>query len=94
MSAGEARGICNRSVAPGIALRAYVDDDLALLEAVRPDVVIGDFRLSLSVSARVAGIPYVNVTNAYWSPYARPHFEVPNLALTRLVGLFMVSRAT
>jgi UDP:flavonoid glycosyltransferase YjiC (YdhE family) len=68
-------------------LRAYASDDLALLSAVQPDVVIGDFRLSLSVSARVAGIPYVNVTNAYWSPYARPRFEVPSLALTRLVGL-------
>ena len=68
-------------------LRAYVSDDLALLSAAQPDVVIGDFRLSLSVSARVAGIPYVNVTNAYWSPYARPRFEVPSLALTRLVGL-------
>jgi len=68
-------------------LRAYVSDDLSLLGSVKPDVVIGDFRLSLSVSARVAGIPYVNVTNAYWSPYARPRFEVPSLALTRLVGL-------
>jgi UDP:flavonoid glycosyltransferase YjiC (YdhE family) len=68
-------------------LRAYASDDLALLSSVQPDVVIGDFRLSLSVSARVAGIPYVNVTNAYWSPYARPRFEVPSLALTRLVGL-------
>jgi UDP:flavonoid glycosyltransferase YjiC (YdhE family) len=70
-------------------LRAYVDDDLALLETARPDVVIGDFRLSLSVSARVAGIAYVNVTNAYWSQYARPHFDVPSLALTRRVGLLL-----
>ncbi|HEY2986145.1 MAG TPA: glycosyltransferase [Candidatus Binatia bacterium] len=68
-------------------LRSYVSDDLALFGSVKPDVVIGDFRLSLSISARVAGIPYVNVTNAYWSPYARPHFEVPSLALTRRVGL-------
>ena len=68
-------------------LRAYVSEDLSLLASVKPDIVIGDFRLSLSVSARVAGIPYVNVTNAYWSPYARPHFEVPSLALTRLIGL-------
>ena len=68
-------------------LRAYVGEDLSLLASVKPDVVIGDFRLSLSVSARIAGVPYVNVTNAYWSPYARPHFEVPSLALTRLIGL-------
>jgi len=68
-------------------LRAYVGDDLSLLGKIRPDVVIGDFRLSLAVSARVATVAYVNVTNAYWSPYARPHFEVPSLTLTRLVGL-------
>src|SRR6266545_4201545 len=36
-------------------LRAYVSDDLSLLGSVKPDVVLGDFRLSLSVSARVAG---------------------------------------
>ena len=42
-----------------------IRDDLRLLAEVRPDAVVGDFRLSLSVSARLAKIPYVNVTNAY-----------------------------
>lgn len=67
-------------------LRSYVSEDLSLLEATQPDVVVGDFRLSLSVSARIAGIPYVNVTNAYWSPYARPRFRMPSLPFARLVG--------
>jgi UDP:flavonoid glycosyltransferase YjiC (YdhE family) len=66
-------------------LQEYVAEDLALLEARRPDIVVGDFRLSLSVSARLAGIPYVNVTNAYWSPYARPRFRMPSLAATRVI---------
>lgn len=61
-------------------LARYVEADLALLERVRPHAVIGDFRLSLSVSARLAGVPYVNVTNAYWSPYARPDFVAPDIA--------------
>jgi UDP:flavonoid glycosyltransferase YjiC (YdhE family) len=65
-------------------LLAYVRNDLALIERVRPSLIIGDFRLSLSVSARVAGIPYVNVTNAYWSPYARPRFRMPSLRYSRL----------
>ena len=43
-------------------LRSYVRADLALLEAVKPDLVVGDFRISLGVSARVAGIPYWTVT--------------------------------
>jgi UDP:flavonoid glycosyltransferase YjiC (YdhE family) len=74
-------------------LRAYVSEDLSLLEAIQPDVVIGDFRLSLSVSARVAGIPYVNVTNAYWSPYARPRFRMPSLPFARLIGVTLADQA-
>jgi UDP:flavonoid glycosyltransferase YjiC (YdhE family) len=62
-----------------------VEQDLALLRDVQPGVVIGDFRLSLQVSARLARVPYANVTNAYWSPYARPRFRMPAIALTRHV---------
>jgi UDP:flavonoid glycosyltransferase YjiC (YdhE family) len=68
-------------------LRRYVREDLALLESLAPAVVIGDFRLSLSVSARVAGIPYLAVANAHWSPYARPRFVLPELPLTRRLGM-------
>jgi UDP:flavonoid glycosyltransferase YjiC (YdhE family) len=68
-------------------LSRYVDDDLRLLKEVRPDVVLGDFRLSLSVSARLAGLPYVALINAYWSPYVRQHYEVPSLPLTRALPI-------
>lgn len=67
-------------------LRAYVRADQRVLETTAPDVVVGDFRLSLSVSAALVGVPYLNVTNAYWSPYARARFPVPELWLTRLIG--------
>ncbi len=39
--------------------------DLALLEEIGPDLVIGDFRLSLGISCRVLGIPYVSLVNAH-----------------------------
>lgn len=68
-------------------LQRYVQDDLRVLRAVRPDVVIGDFRLSLSVSARLERIPYVALINAYWSPYVRQRYSVPNIPLTRLLPL-------
>lgn len=74
-----------RPVYSSRTLAGYTADDLALLSALRPDVVIGDFRLSLSVSARVAQVPYVNVTNAYWSPYAQPRFRMPDLAFARRI---------
>ena len=63
-------------------LAAYVEEDMRLLDQVRPDVAVGDFRLSLSVSARKLRIPYVALSNAYWSPYVRPHYVVPSLPIS------------
>jgi UDP:flavonoid glycosyltransferase YjiC (YdhE family) len=69
-------------------LRRYVQDDLALIERVRPDVVVGDFRLSLSVSARLAKVPYATVTNAYWSPFSADRdLPMPVLPVTRALPL-------
>jgi UDP:flavonoid glycosyltransferase YjiC (YdhE family) len=68
-------------------LQQYVQDDMRLLQAVRPDVVIGDFRLSLSVSARLSEVPYVGLINAYWSPYVEPHYSVPAIGLARVLPI-------
>lgn len=73
-------------------LAAYVERDLELIAAERPDVVVGDFRLSLSVSARRAGVPYVALSNAYWSPAHQPRLTVPELPITRLFGVRMAQR--
>lgn len=82
----------------------YVEEDLAVLDELNPDIVVGDFRLSLSVSARLRKIPYVNITNAYWSPYADVEIPVPDVpplrnlppmlarALFRLVRPFAFAR--
>lgn len=67
-------------------LEGYVQEDLALMDALRPDIVVGDFRLSLSVSARLARIPYATITNAYWSPYSTPSYPVPVLPFVRWTG--------
>jgi UDP:flavonoid glycosyltransferase YjiC (YdhE family) len=69
-------------------LERYVDADLELIEAFRPDLVVGDFRLSLSVSARLAAVPYLSIASAYWSPhYSPPRWTVPDLPLSRLLPL-------
>jgi UDP:flavonoid glycosyltransferase YjiC (YdhE family) len=68
-------------------LRAYVEEDLTLLRELNPDAVVGDFRLSLSVSARLTGTPYLTISNAYWSPYARVTYPLPELPVTRAVGV-------
>lgn len=69
-------------------LRRYVAEDIDLIERVKPDLIVGDFRLSLSVSARLVGIPYAAITNAYWSPYCRDRsFPLPVLPFTRCLPL-------
>ena len=69
-------------------LQRYVQTDLALIERFGPDLVVGDFRLSLSVSARLAGVPYVTIASAYWSPhYTPPRWPVPSLPITRWLPL-------
>jgi len=68
-------------------LRRYVKDELELFSQVQPDLVVGDFRQSLAVSAAVAGIPYANLINAYWSPHAeRDAFPLPDHPMVQLLG--------
>jgi UDP:flavonoid glycosyltransferase YjiC (YdhE family) len=57
-------------------LRAYVRDDLEVIKKTAPDVVVGEFRLSLAVSTRVTNTPYAAITNAYWSPFSRELFSI------------------
>jgi UDP:flavonoid glycosyltransferase YjiC (YdhE family) len=73
-------------------LSRYVEEDLALIRTVSPDLIVGDFRLSLGVSAQLARVPYAAVVNAYWSPYAKVEYPVPDLALTRMLGVTVAQR--
>jgi len=65
-------------------LDRYVEQDLALMRALKPDVVVGDLRLSLAASARLAAVPYVNLTNACWSPDRPLRARRPSLDMFRL----------
>jgi UDP:flavonoid glycosyltransferase YjiC (YdhE family) len=68
-------------------LERYVADELRVLDAVEPALVVGDFRLSLAVSARLRGVHCASLINAYWSPYAeRESWPVPDHPIVRLVG--------
>jgi UDP:flavonoid glycosyltransferase YjiC (YdhE family) len=73
-------------------LRGYVREDLELIAETAPELIVGDFRLSLAVSARVSGVPYVAIANVYWSPYARLRFPVPELPMTKWLGVALAQR--
>lgn len=69
-------------------LLAYANEDLKVIEAVKPDLVVGDMRVSLSVVTQVAKVPYWLITNAYWSPYSQnkilPVPEIRGVPLARI----------
>lgn len=68
-------------------LLAYIEAETALLRQVQPELVVGDFRLSLSTSAQLCGVPSAVLINAYWSPFARRSgFPVPDHPILRWLG--------
>jgi UDP:flavonoid glycosyltransferase YjiC (YdhE family) len=74
-------------------LSRYVEDDRQLIETLRPELVVGDFRLSLAVSAPVCKVPYVAIANAHWSPFSTlKNFPLPNIPPTRLLGVGLAQR--
>lgn len=68
-------------------LKRYVQNDLEIIESVAPDVIVGDFRLSLAVSARLAKIPYITVSNIYWSPFVKISYPIPVHPMVNMVGV-------
>ena len=49
-----------------------VKDELKVIEAFKPDAIVGDFRLTAAISSKVAKIPYISVVNGYMTDYFDP----------------------
>ncbi len=59
-------------------LRAYVKEDLEVIQEIGPDLIVGDFRMSLPISASTARCPYMAIVNTYWSPLSNWLVPVPD----------------
>lgn len=68
-------------------LERYISDDLKLIEDIKPDLIVGDFRLSLSVSARLKKVPYAAISNTYWTTFSNNKYCVPQLPMTKVLGV-------
>jgi UDP:flavonoid glycosyltransferase YjiC (YdhE family) len=79
-------------------LKAYIEDDLKVIDSVGPDLVVGDLRLSLSASTELRGVTYINITNSYWSPNYVGAYKLPDIPLSRMLPnavaniLFQIAR--
>jgi len=84
----EARVARGRRIYGKATLARYVAADRALLAALKPALVVGDFRLSLAVAAPLEGVPHASLINAYWSPRAvRAGWPMPDHPIVRLLGV-------
>ncbi|MSP59863.1 MAG: hypothetical protein EXR72_05900 [Myxococcales bacterium] len=61
------RAECDRSV----------QSDLEVIDALKPDLVVGDMHWSLCTSARVAKVPYVAITNGAWTKWYAETIDPP-----------------
>lgn len=69
-------------------IRANVSEDIDIIARVKPDVVIGDFRLSLAISSRHSGVPYINLGHLLWSRHVAHESIYPaNIKATRYLPL-------
>ncbi len=74
-------------------LERYVVDDLRLIAAVKPDLIVGDFRWSLTVSGPLSRVPVATLCNAWWSPFAvRDGFPLPEHPVVQLLGVERAAR--
>ena len=68
-------------------LKECVEEDLKLFNNLKPDLVLGDFRLSLSTSCEYANIPLAVTLNAAWTNYYDVRIKAPeHLIFTRILG--------
>lgn len=67
-------------------LEKQINEDLALIEKIKPCLVIGDFHLSLNISARVAKVPYMTLTNLHWATFQPKDLPTPDIPPLRAMG--------
>ncbi|WP_026476560.1 nucleotide disphospho-sugar-binding domain-containing protein [Alkaliphilus transvaalensis] len=65
-------------------LKMYIESDLKIISEVKPDIIIGDLRVSLGITAKISKIPYINIQNAHWSTFSMVDFPMPDFNLLKL----------
>lgn len=73
-------------------LHRCVEADCALFDRVKPDLVLSDFRFSVSTSAEVAKVPHAVILNSLWTNYFSGRLTAPeNTVFSRIFGKTLVS---
>jgi MGT family glycosyltransferase len=73
-------------------IKELVELELELLEQVKPDLVVADFRVPLSTSCEIAAISLVSIMNSAWTNYYSVKLRAPeHLPATKIFGKSMTT---
>ncbi len=61
-------------------------EDSRLVDAILPDVILGDFRQTAYIPARMHGIPFLNVNQCHWSAGFEKQGVLPPIQPVRIFG--------
>lgn len=73
-------------------LSRQVNDELAIIEAYAPDLVVGDLRWSLGTSTALTKTPYISIVNAYWGPYCTLPVPTPEFPFVKIIGVTLSAK--
>jgi UDP:flavonoid glycosyltransferase YjiC (YdhE family) len=74
-------------------LERYLEEELDLFALIRPDLVVGDLRWSLTISAPLSKVPHAALINAYFSPFStRAAIPMPDHPIVSLLGVRTAER--
>lgn len=68
-------------------VRAYVEAEIDAISKYSPDLILGDFRLTVGISSTLCKIPFVSILNGYWTNYySEKHSAPESMLITELLG--------
>lgn len=73
-------------------LEFYVKAEVKIIQNIKPDLVVGDMRISLGISSKLCNVQYISILNAYWSPYGRIQMSMPEIASLKHLSKNMKAR--
>jgi UDP:flavonoid glycosyltransferase YjiC (YdhE family) len=67
-------------------LDEYIRTDLQIINDIKPDLIVSDFRISMAISARLSRVPLATITNAYWTRFYKTHYPASDNIGTQIFG--------
>lgn len=65
-------------------IKRYTDEELAIIDLEKPDLIIGENRHTLQISARQKSIPYLNMMDFYWSNHSKCKYKLPPIPQSKI----------